>query len=248
MNPLLKFVSLTFFVISLPLATFHAMAVEEVTFSAGAPLDGFQAQIIIPVLVEAFKRNGIRFKAEHNPSLRSLQKSNSGTVDGELHRVYNFHKVSGGKYSNLLRIDSKILSVWLVAYATKEININNWQDLKHYQVAYYLGRKNVETALDKIMPRSQVKAVSNDLQAFKILATNRTEIVISESVNGRAILNSSTEFKNIKEIARLNETTIYAYIHKKHKKLGIKIAKTIREMKTDRTFYKIVEKVLQSYQ
>ncbi|OUR94248.1 hypothetical protein A9Q81_14865 [Gammaproteobacteria bacterium 42_54_T18] len=248
MNPLLTFVSLSFFVISLTLTTFNAQAVEEVTFSAGAPLDGFQAQIIIPVLIEAFKRNGVRFKAEHNPSLRSLQKSNSGAVDGELHRIYDFHKVSGGKYPNLIRIDSKILSVWLVAYSTKNITINNWQDLKKYNVVYYLGRKNVEKALGNIMPPSQLKTVNNDLQAFKVLAAKRTDIVISESINGQAIINSSAEFKDIKEIAKLNEATIYAYIHKKHEKLGIHVAETIKEMKKDRSFYKIVEKVLQSYQ
>jgi len=248
MNPLLTFVSLSFFVISLTLTTFNAQAVEEVTFSAGAPLDGFQAQIIIPVLIEAFKRNGVRFKAEHNPSLRSLQKSNSGIVDGELHRVVNFHKVSNGKYPNLIRIDSKILSVWMAAYATRDIKISHWQDLSSYNVVYYLGRKNVKTALATIVPPSQVKVVNNDLQAFKILAANRTDIVISESINGQAIINSATEFKGIREIARLHEATIYAYIHKKHEKLGIQITKTIEAMKEDQSFYKIIEKALQSYQ
>ena len=248
MKTLLKFVSLFVFVTFLVLGISRAEHIDEVTFSAGAPLNGFQAQVIIPILKEAFKRNGVQFKAEHNPSLRSLQRSNSGVVDGELHRVYDFHKVSTGKYPNLLRIDSKILSVWLVAYATKNISINSWQDLKDYHVVYYLGRKNVEKMLGNIMPPSQVMAVNNDLQAFKILAANRTDIVISESINGRAIINSSSEFKDVKAIAKLNETTIYAYIHKKHEKLGVKIANTIEEMKKDQSFSKIVNNVLKDYQ
>jgi len=248
MNPLLRFVCLSIFVISLALGISSAQAVDEVTFSAGASLKEFQAQVIIPILIEAFKRNGVRFKAEHNPSLRSLQKSNSGAVDGELHRVRDFHKVSSGKYPNLIRIDSKILSVWMAAYAIKDIKISRWKDLKNYNVVYYLGRKNVKTALSTIMPPSQVKMVGNDLQAFKILAAKRTDIVISESINGQTIINSSGEFKDIKEIARLHEATIYAYIHKKHKSLGIQVAKTIEAMKKDQSFHRIVEKVLKSHQ
>lgn len=244
MKPVLMFFSLFVVATFLTLNTSRA----EVTFSAGAPLNGFQAQIIIPILKEAFKRNGVEFKAEYNPSLRSLQKSNSGVVDGELHRIYDFHKASANKYPNLIRINSKILSVWAAAYATKNIKINNWQDLKRYHVVYYLGRKNVESILGEFMPSSQVKTVNNDLQAFKILAANRTDIVISESYNGRAIISSSSEFKDIKEVARLHEIGIYSYIHKKHEKLGIQIAKTIEEMKVDQSFSRIVKKVINDFQ
>ena len=142
MKPVLIFFSLLV-VTFLTLSTSRA----EVTFSAGAPLNGFQAQMIIPILNEAFKRNGVEFKAEYNPSLRSLQKSNSGVVDGELHRIYDFHNASANKYPNLLRIESKILSVWVVAYATKNINIHRWQDLKNYNVVYFLQTPKKEKLL-----------------------------------------------------------------------------------------------------
>ncbi len=57
-----------------------ANAADEVTFSGGAPLDGYQPRIIIPILKEAFKRNGIRFHANYHPSLRSLVMTNSGKM------------------------------------------------------------------------------------------------------------------------------------------------------------------------
>ena len=173
--------------------------------------------------------------------------SNAGTVDGELHRVYEFHKVSGGKYPNLIRIESKLLSVWLAAFANKEIKIKTWNDLKGYKVIYYRGRKNVEKALGKVLPPAHIVSVTNDKEAFNMLAKGIDYIVISESREGNSAIRNNPEFKNIREIAKFEETLIYAYINRKHKKLAPKIAKTIEDMKKDGTFTKIIDEVNKSY-
>jgi len=143
MKTLVNFLFTMFFIIQ----TSMAGTVKELTFSGGAPLDEYQPSIIVPILTEAFKRNGIRFNAEYRPSLRSLMMSNSGESDGELHRVYNFHKVSGGKYSNLIRIESKLLSVWLVAFASKDIEVETWNDLKGYKVGIIGGGRMLKKNL-----------------------------------------------------------------------------------------------------
>ena len=228
--------------------TLTAEAIDEVTFSGGAPLDGYQPRIIVPILAEAFKRNGIRFHAKYYPSLRSLASSNSGQVDGELHRVYDFHLVSGGKYPNLIRIESKLLSVWLAAFTAKNIKIQTWNDLKEYNVIYYRGRKNVEQFLKKILPPERIHDTKTDKQAFKMLAAGRVDIVISESRQGKILISDNPEFSDIVEIAKIDETKIYAYIHKKHKEIAPKIAETIEKMKTDGTFSKIVDQVNKAFQ
>jgi len=218
-----------------------ATAVDKIVFSGGAPLDTYQPRVIVPILTEAFKRNGIVFEARYHPSLRSLMYSNSGRIDGELHRVYEFHEISDGKYPNLIRIESKLLSIWLSAFSIKEKEIKKWEDLKDYKVIYYRGRKNVEKYLKANIPFEQVSTSVTDSQAFKMLAAGRIDVVISESVAGKQILTNNPAYRNIKEIAKLEETKIYSYINKKHKDLALKIAKTIEEMKQDGTFAKIVE-------
>jgi len=223
------------------ISPFTSYAAPSVTFSGGAPLNTYQPKVIIPILKEAFRRNGVIFNAEHNPSLRSLQLSNSGIVDGELHRVFNFHKVSNGEYPNLVRIESQLLSIWVTAFATKEFEISNWADLSPHQVAYYRGRKNVENFLKGIMPSKNIQTVNHDKQAFRLLANNRIEIVISELKEGINIIKSSDKFKNIREIARLDETKIYAYIHKKHKDLASQVAQALEEMKKDGTFKRLLK-------
>lgn len=223
--------------------TSKAEVVYDVTFSGGAPLDDYQPSIIVPLLTEAFKRNGIEFHAEYHPSLRSLALSNSGMVDGELHRIYEFNETSGGKYPNLIRIESKLLSVWLAAFANRNINIKTWNDLKGYTVIYYRGRKDVKKFLNKVLLPEQIHDVTTDEQAFKMLAHDRADIVISESRQGNQILTSNPDLSEIVEIANMHESNIYAYLHNKHKEIAPKIAETLEEMKTDGTFSIIVNEV-----
>jgi len=235
------------FAIFFMLQTSFAEEIDEITFSAGAPLDGYQAKIIVPILSEAFKRNQIRFHAKYYPSLRSLQLSNSGEVDGELHRVYNFSEVSDGKYPNLIRIESLLLSVWLSAFSTKDIKIESWEDLKGYTVIYYRGRKNVEKYLHQVLPKKQIYAVNTDEQAFRMLAADRADIVISENRQGNKIIANNPELSDVVEIAKMHETKIYTYIHKKHEKLAPQISETIEQMKIDNSYSRIVNDVNKSF-
>jgi len=223
------------------LQTIFAQDHRKITFSGGAPLNTYQPKIIIQILTEAFRRNDVTFHAIYQPSLRSLLSSNSGTTDGELHRVYDFKKVSEGKYPNLIRIESELLSIWLSAFATKDININSFDDLKGYHVAYYRGRSNVNKLLAKVLPSESIHAVTTDVQAFKMLAAGRIDIVISESREGKRVIAAKFTSTSIREIAKLNETKIYSYINKRHKSLAFKVAKTIEEMKIDGSFLKIIK-------
>ena len=218
----------------------YAEYTKKIVFSAGTPLDNYQARVITPLLKEAFKRNNIEFEVISSPSLRSLKLSNQGRVDGELHRVYEFHAITSNKYSNLIRIESQLLSVWLTAFSTEKIALEHWTDLKKYHVGYYRGRKNVESILNNILPKEQIHSVTTDIQAFKMLSTGRTDIVISESREGNSVIKNNKAYSDIFEIAKIQETKIYAYIHKKHKALALKIANTLEDMKEDGTFLRII--------
>jgi len=193
---------------------------ETITFSAGAKLTDRQASFIIPKLKKAFSKMDIEFRAVFIPSERSIVHSNSGITDGELHRIKDFHKVTNGKYPNLIKINHKMMSVWVSAFAVdKKIKINSWEDFKKYKICYYRGRKNIQNRVDKIVPKENIFIVKNDLQAFSMLARKRVDIVISESSQGLEIIKSDSQFSNIREIKKLNETEIYSYINKKYKHL-----------------------------
>jgi len=167
-------------------------------------------------------------------------------VDGELHRVFNFHEVSDGKYPNLIRIDSELMSIWISAFSTKRVKINSWQDLKYLNVAYYRGRKNVEKFLSTVIPEKRIFKVSDDKTAFQLLAAQRIDVVISESFEGRRLMKNNYEFSDIYEVGKLDETRIFSYINKKYQHLSVKIANTLDEMKKDGTFSQIFNRVIKS--
>ncbi|EPJ54586.1 MAG: hypothetical protein OFPI_06380 [Osedax symbiont Rs2] len=221
----------------------YGQTIQEITFTGGQPLNQYQPSIIVPVLTEAFKRNKIRFKAVHNPSLRSLMYSSTGDLDGELHRVYDFHKVSGNKYPDLIRIESELLSIWLAVFSTKVIKFDTWDDLKDYTVAYSRGRKNLEKILPQYLSPENIVAANNDIHAFKILSEGLVDLVVSENRLGENLLAGQQQFVNIKKIYKLHPTRIYSYMHKKHQLLAHKIAATLEQMKQDGSFEKIVEAV-----
>jgi len=221
-----------------------SLALDSITFASGAPLNDYQARVIIPILTEAFRKNNITFNAKYIPSLRSLEISNSGKLDGELHRVSNFHKITGNQYNNLIRIDHKFLSVHLTVFAKEQFVINNSGNLQHYNLAYYRGRNDVDKLLSQYKTQRNIYKVNTDFQAFQMLAANRVDIVISESQIGNSIINTDTKFNNIKEIKRLAKTDIYSYIHKKHQSLLPILKNTLQQMKLQGELEQIKSKVI----
>lgn len=226
------------------LFAFHlnAQEINELHFTGGAPFDTLQPTIIIPVLTETFRLMGIQFTSEYNPSARSLELSNSGKRDGELHRIYDFHDITDGTFSNLVRIDTPIMSVWLSFYTKIEnITVESIEELKPYTVAYYRGRQNIQKMLDGVLPSNQINLVLTDEQAFRMLAAGRIDIVISESREGKSIINRDDSFAGIYELAKIDETKIYAYIHKKYHFLLPKINETLLLMKKNGSYQRIID-------
>jgi len=220
-------------------ASSSSFAADSITFASGAPLYDYQARVIIPILTEAFKESSIEFDAIAMPSLRALETSNSGLLDGELHRVYELHDITNNKYSNLLRIDCELLVVELMVFSKHSIDIKDWQDLSKYSVAYYRGRNDVSKNFAKLNVKPAIYQVNTDTQAFIMLALDRVDVVISEKKLGNKIILSDREFADIAAVGSLAKTHIYAYLHKKHQKLLPKIVDSLEQMKSKGRFQQL---------
>jgi ABC-type amino acid transport substrate-binding protein len=224
--------------------TFLSYAIDEVHFVGGAPLTHYQTSIIVRVLEEAFRRNKITFTAKHYPSARSLAMSNSGEADGELHRVYEFHKITQNKYPNLIRIEAQMLTVTVTLFgAKKDISVETWDDLKPYTVAYKRGRKNFETGLNKVLPSEQILAMDTDEDALRMVVRGRADLALVNAPEILVVISKNSELANLVPVAQLSQARIHSYIHKKHEALAPVIAETIEKMKQDGTFQQIVDTV-----
>lgn len=229
-----------FMALLLAVTSQFARAAESVVFSSGASETTPWSRTAYLLLKEAFSRNGINFDVEYHPSKRSLELSNGGRLDGEMHRIFKFHEVTSGAFPNLMRIDSHITSTIIEAFATKDIAIDDWQDLKTHRIAFNSGRKRTADKLNNLDIKDMLNPVTTEVQAFKMLAAERVDIVISGKTQGRGIIHSSAEFSAIKESGLLDEVKLYPYIHRKHRDLIPALAKTLEKMKQDGTHEKIV--------
>jgi len=221
---------------------------DDFVFSGGAPLDTYQPLIVVPLLTEAFKRAGHSFKAIHYPSLRSLKSSNSGKTDGELHRVFQFHQVSKGKYHNLIRIESELIRTALGIFTQKNnAAIGAIDDLAGYRIALKRGRLKMTARLAKLPDPTVVIPVSSDLASLRMLARGKFDFAVMEFNEGNAIISSSQKFNKIYSAARLSESRIFAFMHKRHGKLAKVIAANLEQMKTEGLFQNIVARSIKDF-
>jgi len=192
------------------------------------------------LMEEAFRRIGFGFTLKTYPGKRALIQCNTGKTDGEAHRIYGI--TDNGKYPNLVRIPEIQQIIYNYAYASYKINLDNgWEDLAPYKVAVQSGSVFLTNMSEKYAKNTY--ELTETIQLFRYLEAGRADIVLFTPVGAHLILEME-EFKNtkIRKIEPpLTALPIYAYLHKKHRELAPKVAKTLHEMKMDGTYQKLIE-------
>lgn len=202
--------------------------VKKIVFGTNLPMEGHQSATIIPKLSQAFEQIGIEFEAIIVPSNRALSLANSGVVDGDISRVWNLHEITQNQYDNLIRINHKMLTVWVSVYSkNQDIVVNELTDLNKYSVCYINGRKLFDDTFQPLIKPTHLVKVNTDFQAFNLLDKERVDIVITTHMEGNQIINDNPEFHEIKEIKKILEIPIYSYINKKHEALVDKLTASL---------------------
>src|SRR5574343_756143 len=188
---------------------------------------------------EAFHRAGLQLKLVSNPSERSLFMANQGEVDGEGLRVAGL----GTQYPNLIQVPERFIGISFVAFS-KDAMINldqSWDSLKPYRVAFITGWKMFEA--NASCARSVTK-VDKPEQMFRMLDGGRVDLALYTRADGISLLRSLA-LSSIAPISpSLKDVDMYLYLNKKHEALAPRIAKTLREMKGEGTYNKIMFEVM----
>ena len=188
---------------------------------------------------EAFHRAGLQLKLVSNPSERSLFMANQGEVDGEGLRVAGL----GTQYPNLIQVPERFIGISFVAFS-KDAMINldqSWDSLKPYRVAFITGWKMFEA---NASGARSVTKVDKPEQMFRMLDGGRVDLALYTRADGISLLRSLA-LSSIAPISpSLKDVDMYLYLNKKHEALAPRIAKTLREMKADGTYNKIMFEVM----
>lgn len=197
------------------------------------------------VYSEAFKRLGYNFRLISLPGERSMVNANSGVVDGEAARIAS---IDLNKYPNLIRAAEPIKVAKDGAYSVDtSIRINGWESLKgkEYKVGLFKGIKSVEQKLPLYVEKENIVTLTDLVQCLKMLQARRIDIFIVATLIEESAPMKSEEFKDIKRVGIVEEKSVYPWLHKRHKDLVPRLADTLKAMKVEGTFQKLIEKAKQ---
>jgi len=190
------------------------------------------------VLKEVLGRVGIGVKVVRLPAERAIIDANAGISDGDSLRVAGLEKI----YPNLIPVPEPIINWKFVAFAKEgDFQITNWKSLKPYSVGMITGWKIFE---NNVTEAAQITKVKNPAQLFNLLINDRTQLALYDAWGGLAHLRSN-KINGVKMVKPpLASKDMFLYLHKKHQSLIPKVTASLRAMKADGTYQRLVKKLL----
>lgn len=187
---------------------------------------------------EVYKRIGYDINIIYTPSARALSNINSGIDDGCMSRVEGLEKL----YPNMIHMDEHAVEWKFVAFTKRnDIQINSWQELKDYNVAYINGWKIFEL---NVKHYKTLKRVRDPNQLYKMLESGRADVVLHALRPGKWTINSLGLSGIRASTPSLAVRKKYFYLNKKHEKL-LKLAnQALIEIKHDGTYKRLYDQAI----
>ena len=229
--------------------TIQALGIEKqqkptrtIVFSTVFPefFEGFEEMKLI--YAEAFRRLGYNFNLVSQPAERALIEADSGNVDGEAARISYLN--DNNDYPNLVRVAEWLMIIKDAAYATDNtIQVNGWQSLngKNYVVGALKGLKSVEKWAPRYIKKENIIYFTDIQQGLDMLLAGRIELCIIGTLIENTHLMKQPKYKDIKRVGIVEEKYIHAFMHKKHKDLAYELAATLKAMKKEGAFKRLLE-------
>ena len=194
------------------------------------------------IIIEGFRRIGIKVKISHLPAERSLKNANLGLDDGDFVRISGLDKI----YPNLIQVPEKITDYEFTAFTKRnDIQPEHWSDLKPYYLGIVRGWKILEKNLKDATKLFKIK---NQHLLFNMLEKGRVDVVIYSKFEGYWIVKKSG-YRSIKALEPpLATREMFLYLNRKHINLVPLIDHALKDMKLDGTFNQIVSKTLSQYE
>ncbi|MEH6404528.1 MAG: hypothetical protein V7750_14205 [Sneathiella sp.] len=198
------FSALSMFITQPLLADDYTFAVAENT------VDTIVSEVIIK---KAYTILGHTISIIRLPPKRALNEASSGTLDGDVQRIYSV----GHTYPNLIRIEPPINYIYGTGFVLKgsKVDVTTWEDLKKYRVGIILGIRFAETNV----PKKNSFAYYSYKKLTEALNEGKIDIGIYPQSNGiyQTLLFGEKNIIPIK--TPLSKFDLYHYVHKKNKHL-----------------------------
>ena len=225
--------------VTLPIAAFSA----ENTFVFGTSYTSLlsnaeQTGMLDLIVKEAFNRLGITAVLPFLPAERSIIAANSGLHDGVLNRIEGIERM----YPNLVRVPESNMDFKFVAFSKKyDFETTDWATLNSLRVGFIKGWKILEQNMKN---HPDITYVNSADQLFRMLDKGYIDIALYGELVGYAKLKTMniTDYRVL--TPPLATKKMYMYLNKKHEKLVPRVAESLKNMKVDGTYDRIVSQTI----
>jgi len=192
-------------------------------------------KVLTLVSAEAFRRAGLTFELDSNPSARSLDLANQGVMDGEGLRVAGLEQ----QYPNLIQVPERFTSISFVAFSRNAaLKLDQgWGSLKPHRVAFINGWRLFEANATEARSITKVEKVD---QLFQMLDADRVDVVLYTRTDGLAVLNRLGISNVVALTPSLRDADMFLYLNKKHAAHVPRIAQALKGMKADGSYASIM--------
>ena len=192
---------------------------------------------------ELFKRMGHTFKMKLLPGVRVLIAVNKGQYDGDGNRVNNLKTIAKENLDNYRLVNEPIVTqaLVMVTLASRNVPSPSYDEANTGRVAYLRGSKRIRK---NVFAENRVP-VNSPNQALNMLLAKRAESAIFFKLMANDIFRKDIKhkYKSIVVHAKpVDLFLLYPYVHKSNEALIPEMENTLREMKKDGTYQKIVDK------
>jgi polar amino acid transport system substrate-binding protein len=187
------------------------------------------------ILIEAFRRIGMKAEIVYTPTEKSLVDVNAGLLDAEINRIAGMEQI----FPNLVQAPEANMTMHFVAFSNNDFEINGWESIRDLHIGIVKGWKILENNTKEF---PNVVYVPTERELFRMLHKNRIDIALYSKLTGYALLHELGYVKVQHLEPPLESREMYLYVHKDHSAVTERIAAALREMKEDGTYREIVEK------
>ena len=197
-----------------------------------------QTGLVDELLQLALKRMGYRLRVLTVPAERSLKMAAAGLAGGELFRTTAIEK----HFPTLLQVPEALIEGEFVVFSHKPIELSEgWQALSGKSVGIVIGMKIIE---NKVPASALVTKVKSEKQLFTLLKRKRIDYAIFIRDMGQFYLHKNNITGVFVHEMYLDKVSAYTYLHPKHAALVPELANTLKGMKQDGSFQKLVKQHL----
>ena len=207
---------LIFLLLSMPVIADQQLVLTTVANSSDTTISA-------KVLKKAYHRLGIDISILELPASEALQRSNSGSADGEVQRIDGISR----NFPNLIQVPIPINYIQGAVFSKKKKRkLHGWHSLRTFKIGLVKGVIFAEKGTRGM----QVQMAQSYAELIDLLLNDKVDLIVVPYINGAVAIRQHPQGDKLHLNGILETYLLYHYLHKQHEKLLPAITARLKKM------------------